>query len=304
MSRLCLKVDVDTYAGTVNGIPRLLDVFARHGVRATFFFSLGPDSTGKAVKRVFAKGFVKKVLRSNPAVSFGIRTMLYGTLLPAPDIGAKADAVAAMRSVKTAGHELGIHAWDHVDWHDRLPSMERSEVERVVALEHARFQEVFGERAVLAAAPGWTSTPLSVEAHEAQGVRVSSDTRGGAPFHPLRSDGTPSAILEVPSTLPTLDELLALDELGGSPAARERTAPHLLGLIERGSGPAVHSIHTEIEGGKAMHALFQRQMALWKEAGVAFQTLGDVAAAVRDAPARALGWTFLPGRAIRVATAA
>ena len=72
MSRLCLKVDVDTYAGTVNGIPRLLDVFARHGVRATFFFSLGPDSTGKAVKRVFAKGFVKKVLRSNPAVSFGL----------------------------------------------------------------------------------------------------------------------------------------------------------------------------------------------------------------------------------------
>lgn len=302
--KLCLKVDVDTYAGTVNGIPRLLDVFARHGVRATFFFSLGPDSTGKAVKRVFAKGFVKKVLRSNPAASFGIRTMLYGTLLPAPDIGRKPDAVAAMWAVKAAGHELGIHAWDHVDWHDRLPSMGRAEVERIVGLEHARFLEIFGEPATTVAAPGWTATPLSVEAHEARGVRVSSDSRGGTPFHPLRSDGTPSSILEVPSTLPTLDELLALDAFGGSPAARERTGPHLLDLIRQGGGPAVHSIHTEIEGGKAMHALFQRQMALWKEAGVSFVTLGEIAAAVRDAPARALGWTFLPGRAIRVATGA
>ena len=65
--RLVLKVDVDTYAGTLDGVPRLLDLFAAEGIRATFFFSLGPDNTGKAVKRIFRKGFVRKVLRSSPA---------------------------------------------------------------------------------------------------------------------------------------------------------------------------------------------------------------------------------------------
>ena len=83
--RLALKVDVDTLRGTVEGVPRLLDLLARHGARATFLFSLGPDSTGKAVKRVFRRGFVKKVMSASPAASYGIRTMLYGTLLPAPD---------------------------------------------------------------------------------------------------------------------------------------------------------------------------------------------------------------------------
>ena len=77
-------------------MPRLLDLFAKEAVNATFFFSLGPDTSGKAIKRVFRKGFVKKVLSANPAASYGFRTMLYGTLLPAPDIGGRKETVASL----------------------------------------------------------------------------------------------------------------------------------------------------------------------------------------------------------------
>jgi len=302
--KLALKVDVDTYQGTLEGIPRLLELFARESVRATFFFSLGPDNTGKAIKRVFRKGFVRKVLSASPAASYGLRTMLYGTLLPAPDIGSKPAAVARMRDVKAAGHEVGIHAWDHVDWHDRLPRMSRDEVRQIVARAHARFAEVFGERAVLSAAPGWTATPLSVEAQEDEGVRVTSDTRGGEPFRPLRADGTSSSVVEVPSTLPTLDELLALEEFAG--ARRDGTVARLAAEVGRAAGPSVHSIHTEIEGGRALHALFVRQLVAWKGAGVRFATVGELAAAcVSEAlPCKALRFTTLPGRATPVATAA
>lgn len=304
--RLALKVDVDTYAGTRDGIPRLLNLFAREGIRATFFFSLGPDNTGKAVKRVFKKGFVKKVLRANPAASYGIRTMLYGTLLPAPDIGTKPDAVARMREVQSAGHAIGIHAWDHVDWHDRLRSMKRAEIESVIEREHQRFEAIFGEKALLSAAPGWTATPLSVEVQEAHGIRISSDTRGGAPFHPLRSDGVPSSVLEIPSTLPTLDELLALDRHAGSEGARESIVPVLAGQVRDAESVSVHSIHTEIEGGRALSALFERQVAAWKRDSVRFLTLPEIAESMRSSaveiPARSLGFITLPGRAIPVAT--
>ncbi len=305
-ARLALKVDVDTYAGTLEGVPRLLDLFAREGVRATFLFSLGPDSTGKAVKRVFRRGFVKKVLRASPAASYGIRTMLYGTLLPSPDVGAKPAATARMREADAAGHECGVHAWDHVDWHDRLPSMSRDEVTAVVARAHERFAAVFGRPATLSGAPGWTATALSVEVQEARGVTVTSDTRGGAPFHPLRTDGTPSAVLELPTTLPTLDELLALDEFGGSAAARERTVPRIVVEATRAGGLHVHSIHTEIEGGKALHPLFARQLRALKEAGAVFLTLGEAAEEARRSglpvPSRPLAFTTLPGRATPVAT--
>ena len=50
---IALKVDVDTLRGTREGVPRLLALLKRVGAGATFFFSLGPDHTGRAMLRVF-----------------------------------------------------------------------------------------------------------------------------------------------------------------------------------------------------------------------------------------------------------
>ena len=64
-SRVALKVDCDTYEGTRDGIPRLLEIFAARGIRATFFFTLGPDRSGVALRRIFTrKGFLAKMIRS------------------------------------------------------------------------------------------------------------------------------------------------------------------------------------------------------------------------------------------------
>ena len=299
--QLVLKVDVDTYQGTLEGVPRLLDLFARHGIVTTFFFSLGPDNTGKAVKRVLRKGFVKKVLRASPAASYGIKTMLYGTLLPAPDIGTKPEAVARMREAHAAGHECGIHAWDHVDWHDRLPRMERDEISRTVRRTHERFAEIFGFRATVSAAPGWTATAASMEIEEENGIRVTSHTRGGSPFRPMRRDGSPSAIVELPSTLPTLDEAAGWDEFAG--ANRPKTTGYFRDLVLGPPQLHVHSIHTEIEGGKALGPLFFEHVAAWKAAGVEFLTLGQAAARLPAAslPCRELTFTTIRGRATPVA---
>jgi undecaprenyl phosphate-alpha-L-ara4FN deformylase len=341
LKELALKVDVDTYRGTLDGVPRLVDLFEKHGIKATFFFSLGPDTSGKAIKRVFRKGFIRKVLSASPAASYGLRTMLYGTLLPAPDIGGRKETVLAMCEAAAAGHAVGIHAWDHVDWHDRLPNMTRVEIEEVVAKEHARFAEIFGKPARFQAAPGWSATPLSVEVQEAHGLVATSDTRGGEPFFPIRADGTPSKVLEIPSTLPTLDELLAVT-LPGAGSQVERACKFLRREVSEGlaagDGEAaraagatfpvhIHSIHTEIEGGTVFVAPFADLLAAWKSDGVTFLTFEEICRTllVAETPARSeriqsasppagnareqieipvkrLGWTSLPGRASPVAT--
>jgi undecaprenyl phosphate-alpha-L-ara4FN deformylase len=310
-------------------VPRLLDLFAKEGVKATFFFSLGPDTSGRAIKRVFRKGFVKKVLSASPAASYGLKTMLYGTLLPAPDIGGRPETVARMREAAAAGHAVGIHAWDHIDWHDNLPRMTRDEIEAVVSKEHARFLEIFGAPAAFQAAPGWTATPLSVEVQEAHGILASSDTRGGGPFFALRADGTPSRVLEIPSTLPTLDELLALSLPGDGSQAEKACKVLRMKMSEEAAGDGgarqaavasagplhVHSIHTEIEGATSFAAPFAALLAAWKSDGVRFLTFEEICRPLLSAPAPAsvereqieipvkrLEFRMLPGRATPVAT--
>src|SRR5512146_1224062 len=118
MKQIALKIDVDTYRGTREGVPRLVDALQRHQAQATFFFSLGPDHTGRAIKRVFRPGFMKKVSRTSVVEHYGIKTLLYGTLLPGPDIGRKCTDI--MRSVRDAGFEVGIHCYDHIRWQDHV----------------------------------------------------------------------------------------------------------------------------------------------------------------------------------------
>src|SRR5579864_5880018 len=96
-----LKVDVDTLRGTREGVPRLAALFKRHGIGATFYFSVGPDHTGRALRRVFRKGFAKKVARTSVLKHYGIKTLMYGVLLPGPHIGREAGD--CMRKVRDQG---------------------------------------------------------------------------------------------------------------------------------------------------------------------------------------------------------
>src|SRR5438132_976649 len=106
--RLALKVDVDTYDGMRDGVPNFLNLFKRLNIRASFYIPFGPDASGRAVLRVFTKkGFLKKMFKTNALKLYGLKTMLRGTLLPAPMIGSSFPDL--VKAIKAEGHEIGIH---------------------------------------------------------------------------------------------------------------------------------------------------------------------------------------------------
>src|SRR5437868_1588474 len=138
--RLALKIDVDTFRGTREGVPRLVEMLHRHEAGATFLFSLGPDHTGRAIKRALRPGFMQKVGRTSVVSHYGIRTLLYGTLLPGPDIGKRCAKI--LTKVRDDGFEVGIHTWDHVKWQDGVADADAKWTTWQMSLAAARFLEV------------------------------------------------------------------------------------------------------------------------------------------------------------------
>ncbi len=170
---LALKVDVDTWRGTREGLPRLLNLLQRFQANATFLFSLGPDHTGRAIKRVFRKGFLQKVSRTSVLEHYGIRTLLYGTLLPGPDIGAR--EAQRLHEVKQAGFEVGIHCWDHIRWQDYVAHKSTDWTRREMSLAVQRFDQVFGEPARTHGAAGWQMNESAYAFEKNLGFDYASD---------------------------------------------------------------------------------------------------------------------------------
>lgn len=290
MRRIALKVDVDTFRGTREGVPALVSMLHRHQAGGTFLFSLGPDRTGRAIRRAFRPGFLSKVSRTSVLEHYGLRTLLYGTLLPGPDIGRR--CAELLRGVREAGFETGIHCWDHVRWQDTVARRDADWTAREMRLAVERYAEIFGEPPRTYGAAGWQMNVDAYRLERSFGFDYASDGRGTHPFQPALR-GVPLGVPQLPTTLPTFDELIGLD---GNTA--DNVEQRLLAITASPACDAqVFTLHAELEGMRLGPA-FERLLAGWREQGYAlvstrtlFESL-DIAAL----PLHELSSGEVPGR--------
>ncbi len=269
-----IRVDVDTHTGLRDGVPLLLDLFARLGIRASFFVSMGPDNSGRAVRRLFTRrGFARKMARTNALRTYGLRTILSGTLLPSRPVGCGFPDL--LRRIEAAGHECGIHGWDHVFWHDRLERLDERAIETELSRAADAFAGATGHPPAGTVAPAWRATEASLAVQDRLPFVYASDCRGRSPFLVRGAGGVTHRLLQIPTTLPTLDEML------GAPGMTPEQINENLTRALRPEGLNVFTVHTEVEG--RHHApLFESIMRRWLREGWAFEPLVAAAEPARD----------------------
>lgn len=278
-AELGLKVDVCTYAGLRNGVPALLRLFDELGLCASFFVAMGPDHSGRAIRRVFRPGFLAKMRRTNAVSTYGWRTVLYGTLLPGPQIARSCGEI--LRRAAAAGHEVAMHGYDHVYWQDRLPRLPAAAVAAELARARTAYEDILGTAPAAFGAPGWQCTATSFAAEDAIGLAYHSDTRGRAPFLPV-VNGRRFTTPEIPTTLLTLDETYG--RVGTSP---EAIADYYTTQLRPGLN--VYTAHAEMEGLAQLPHL--RAFLTMIRPQVPVHRLTDIARGLRDLPTA----TVVPG---------
>jgi peptidoglycan/xylan/chitin deacetylase (PgdA/CDA1 family) len=221
-------------------------------------FSLGPDQTGRAVKRAFRRGFMGKVRRTSVLKHYGLKTLLYGTLLPGPHIGRRRGSI--MRDIASRGFEVGVHTYNHVKWQDHVAGADEAWTRRELMLARDEFAQIFSRPPVVHGAAGWQVNRHVPELERELGFRYASDGRGTGPFLPV-ANGRTVDVLQMPTTLPTLDELI------GRPDIETDPIEHLSALTARHPDrDHVYTLHAELEGNTYL-ADFERLLRGWQERG-------------------------------------
>lgn len=295
MARIALKVDVDTWRGTREGVPNLLRSLDAAKAHASFLFSLGPDHTGRAVLRVLRPGFLSKVSRTSVLEHYGLRTLLYGSLLPGPDIGKREGRT--LRAVRDAGFEVGVHCWDHVRWQDQLLRRDAAWALREMALATQRFLDVFGTVPRVHGAAGWQFSEGAAIAERELGFGMASDTRGTHPFVPVSANGAALGPPQFPTTLPTLDELIGINGV-----TVENVHLQLLALTEHTERDQVFTLHAELEGMKLRPTLV-RLLVGWRTQGHELVSLASLQKGHPSSslPGHRIAFGAIPGRSGLVA---
>ncbi|HQT26806.1 MAG TPA: polysaccharide deacetylase family protein, partial [Burkholderiales bacterium] len=218
-------------------------------------------------------------------------TLLYGTLLPGPDIGRR--CLTLMRSVMEAGFEVGIHTCDHVKWQNNVAQADAEWTTREMREAFDRFSEIFGENAHVHGAAGWQMNPHAFRLTQKLGFNYASDTRGHSPFIPVQNAEI-VACPQLPTTLPTLDELLGIEE---------DAATHLLKMSEDPKPTGhVYTLHAELEGMKLIDT-FEKLLLGWKAMGYELVSLKNYfdSLSVHDLPRHEVIYDEIPGRAGKLA---
>jgi peptidoglycan/xylan/chitin deacetylase (PgdA/CDA1 family) len=281
---LGIKIDVDTYHGMKNGVPRLLNILGNYDIKGTFFLSIGPDASGRAIIQLIKNPrFLKKMVRTNAVGLYGLRTALYGTLLPSPMIALSFPDV--VRQVMSQGHEIQFHAWDHRRWQDEVHKRSSQWMRDWFEKGIRGFAELTGQEPSAFGAPAWIINDKVLDVLKDYQFNYLSCTRAKKPFIHEKI-----GVVEIPSDLPCFEEVGVPEGISAVTSILKEGDMHVL------------PVHAEVEGGIWSNH-FMELIEQVKRAGYSFMTLSEIRKLlpVDKLTVRKYRMDLLPGRSFQCA---
>ena len=252
--KLALRIVAASARGVRDHAPQLAALLTRRQAGATFYFNLGPHRLAR--------------------------------WLPGREVGGR--ATDAIKRVRDAGFETGVYGWDTVRWARRVVPGNEAWIEQSMRRACERFEALLGERPPTHAAPGWRMTRHAFRLTQRLGFAYCSDTRGRTPYIPI-CDGELIACPQLPTTLATIDELLAR---GGQSL---ETVHHELLRLSEGPPPTGHVFSLDADQGAARLApVLERLIDGWRILGY---EIGGLRALVESLDPKAFGHYAVEARA-------
>jgi undecaprenyl phosphate-alpha-L-ara4FN deformylase len=243
---------------------------------------------GRHLWRLLRPAFFVKMLRTKAASLYGWDILLRGTFWPGPLIGKRCAAV--IRETMTAGHEIGLHAWDHQRWQSQIDNFTPELLNRETRRGYNCLAEILEQPPTCFAAPAWRITDTGLNILSRFPFNFVSNCRGNSIFRPqLKNEKSAEALhIEIPTTLPTYDEII------GQQCDHDNYNNYLLDLIKPDQ-LNVLTIHAEVEG-IFCYELFADFLSQARSRNITFKPLGGLLPPAAEIQTGSINKITQPGR--------
>jgi undecaprenyl phosphate-alpha-L-ara4FN deformylase len=235
-----LRIDVDTFRGTKYGVPKLCKILDEFGIKSSIFFTVGPDNMGRNIWRLTSPTFLHKMFRTNGVRLYGWSILFRGFLFPGPLIGEKLSSV--IRAASDAGHEIGLHGWDHYMWQSQIDKMDENDISQQIKKGVDVLAKILGYPPTCSAVPAWKCSDFILSEKNKLSFEYNSDCRGESVFVPVIRSGKEISQPQIPVTLPTYDEVIGHNGISNS-----NYNDYILSLIKP-EKLNILTVHAEKEG--------------------------------------------------------
>lgn len=267
--RVAFRIEVSTLAGALHGLPALLDLLDQYKIKGCFLFSLGADYSNRRLNDILPSGLIQH--------------------LPAPIIGE--EARGNLRAVAEAGHEVGITAFTPFNWKEEVAFRDEAWIKDEVYKAVESFEAIFEQLPRYYGAKGWQVNSHLIKLEQELGFEFATDVRGRTIFLP-ELQGIHSSCPQIPTTLPTLDELLKKEDVPDEKiheflfAESQRILPH----------GEVFSLSAEREGMELL-PVFENLIVMWKGMQWDFKTMPELlqTSANTQIQRHQIGWDEVDG---------
>ncbi len=197
--RFAIRVDIDTVGGLVNGVPPMLDLCDDLGVRATYFASVGTDTSARAVLRRPNLGRHRAI---SPLKKYGMKEIL-GSLVGL-DFAPHAEKI---RAIEERGHEVQLHCYNHLDWIRKVDGADSDRALRMIQAGIDAFERFMGRLPDAFASPAFMVTEAVLDAEERVGFSYAGDFLRDGDCIPFRTGNR--KVLQIPINAPLIEDLVA-----------------------------------------------------------------------------------------------
>lgn len=175
-----LRVDLESDKGIRKGIPKLLDLLEKYGIKASFYLVMGGESN------IFEILKYNQKMTSSAERSIKVWSLLDKlriALLPIDFVKANKKV---LQRILDEGHELGVHGWKHREWTRGLDKIDvRDRINRSIV----KYNRLFNKNPISFASPGFNINDKVLDILKESGIKFISDFEGNKPelYHGVKN---------------------------------------------------------------------------------------------------------------------